>query len=91
MKTKTNNYGEEIVIEGAERYIEQENAQPTSRVLDGSRDNGYYAEYVGYGVIDGVAVKAIYLIDQDESHIEDEGDYDWDKALANGRIIVDND
>lgn len=88
MKAQKNNNLDWIVIEGQDRYDEQEQAQATSRVLDGSSDHGYWMEYVGYGKIDGVPVKAVYLLDYDQEDIEDEGDYDWDQALVNGRIEV---
>ncbi len=88
MKAQKNNNLDWIVTEGQDRYDEQEQAQATSRVLDGSSDHGYWMEYVGYGKIDGVPVKAVYLLDYDQEDIEDEGDYDWDQALVNGRIEV---
>lgn len=88
MKAQKNSNLDFIVTEGQERYDEQEQAQATSRVLDGSSDHGYWMEYVGYGVIDGVPCKAVYLLDEDQEDIEDEGNYDWDKALSNGRIEV---
>lgn len=49
------------------------------------------AEYKGYGTIDNVPVIAIYLIDWDQEDVEDEGDYDWDQALMDGRLLVDID
>ncbi len=88
MKAKKNINMEWVVTEGQERYDEQEMAQATPRVLDGSRDHGYWMEYVGYGVIDGVPVKAVYLLDYDQEDIEEEDNYDWDAALANGRLEV---
>lgn len=88
MKAQKNNNLDWIVTEGQDRYDEQAPAQATSRVLDGSSDHGYWMEYVGYGKIDGVPVKAVYLLDYDQEDIEDEGDYDWDQALVNGRIEV---
>lgn len=88
MKAQKNNNLDWIVTEGQDRYDEQEQAQATSRVLDGSSDHGYWMECVGYGKIDGVPVKAVYLLDYDQEDIEDEGDYDWDQALVNGRIEV---
>jgi len=72
-------------------YMESRQALPTSRLLDCSSDCGYWAEYKGYGTIDDVPVIAIYLLDWDEESVEDEGDYDWDKALNQGRIILDID
>ena len=73
------------------KYNETEDAVPTSRVLNGSRDHGYMAEYKGYGSIGDIPVIAVYLIDYDQEDCENEGDYDWDKALENGRIIIDID
>jgi len=86
-----------IITEGAERYDETESAQPTSRLLDGSSDHGYAAEYIGYGTIDGVPVKAVYLLDDEDmqdadgEELEEEGNFDWDSALSQGRIVVDID
>lgn len=80
------------VIAGAnEIYIETFPAQPTSRVLDGSSDHGYWAEYIGYGNVYNIPVKAVYLLDEDQAEIEDESDYDWDDALNNGRLEIDID
>lgn len=78
-------------------YHETRQAEPTSRVLDGSGDDGYDEEYVGYGHINGIPVKAIYLLTDDDmcyddgEPYDDEGNYDWDNALDQGRIIVDVD
>ena len=72
-----------IEIVGAETiYNETVDAVPTSRVLEGSGDDGYMLEYEGRGTIAGIPVIAIYLLDWDESEVEDECDYDWDKALT---------
>lgn len=73
------------------KYNETEQALPTGRVLDGSRDHGYMAEYKGYGSIGPIPVVAIYLVEWGQEGFENEGDYDWDKALENGRIIIDVD
>ena len=92
-----NRHGDWIVTEGMERYNETESAQATSRLLEGSDDHGYAAEYVGYGTIDGVPVKAVYLLDDEDmqggdgEEYEDAGNFDWDSALAQGRLIVDVD
>lgn len=91
MKAQENRYGDYIVTEGTDRYKETAQAQPTSRLLDRSSDQGYWAEYVGYGTVDGVPVRAIYLLDHDQADIEEESDYDWSTALADGRIVVDVD
>ncbi len=87
MKAQKNSNLDWIVTEGQERYNEQEQARATQRVLEGSSDHGYWREYVGYGVIDGVPCKAVYLLDDGQEE-EDEGNYDWDQALINGRIEV---
>ncbi len=85
-----------IVTEGKDRYIETSQAEPTSRVLDGSADHGYAAEYVGHGQVDGVPVKAIYLLKDEDMYNDDvphddEGQYDWDTALEQGRLVVEID
>lgn len=77
-----------IVTEGEERYVENYIPQATSRVLNGSYDHGFWAEYAGYGHIDGVPVKAVYLFDDDHDDIEDEADFDWEAGIANGRFVV---
>ena len=79
----------DIVYIGTGVYNETVQAQATSRVTDGTQDQGYN-EWVGYGVVDGVPVMAIYLIDSDDQ-TEDAGDYDWDAALEQGRIVYDAD
>lgn len=92
MKIKNDKYLGWVVIEGVDKYNETRSAQATSRLLDGSSDHGYAAEYVGYGDIDGIPVKAIYLFDDDQiDGVEDEGDLDWGTALSQGRIVVDVD
>ena len=70
-------------------YVETEQARASSRVLEGSDDDGYMAEYVGYGEVGHIPIKAIYLLGWDEA--DDEGDYDWDVALSNGRLEIDVD
>lgn len=70
-----------------EKYFETEMAQPTNRILFGSSDHGYAAEYYGYGTIDDVDVIAVYLFDESEIFWEDgtpkeEEDYPWDSALV---------
>jgi hypothetical protein len=81
----------EIVITGANRlYDETDQAQATCRMLDGSRDHGYAQEYIGHGTLLGLPVEAVYLLDDSDmpEDCNDEGDYDWDSALENGRIVV---
>lgn len=95
MKAQRNDLGDWIVVaDDATRYNETSQAEPTSRVLDGSSDDGYAAEYVGYGDIDGIPVRAVYLLndedmqDADGEEIDDAGDFNWALALEQGRIIV---
>ncbi|OFW47585.1 MAG: hypothetical protein A2163_00765 [Actinobacteria bacterium RBG_13_35_12] len=84
-------YHDTVYVGDKSAYSEEKQAYPTSRLLDGSRDCGYWAEYNGKGYINDIPVIAIYLLDFDQKEIEDECDYDWDTALENGRIIVDTD
>lgn len=76
-----------VVVDGANRYNETTQAEATSRVLDGSSDHGYDEEWEGYGEIDGVPVRAIYLIDYTDQGT-DMDSYDWVAALESGRIEV---
>ena len=69
-------------------YNETEQAQSTSRLLDGSSDCRFWQEYKGTGEVDGLPVCAVYLLDHDQSDIEEEGDYDWVTALNNGRLVL---
>ena len=86
-----------IVTEGMDRYNETEQPEPTSRVLDGSSDHGYSQEWVGYGTVDGIPVKAVYLFDEDDICDEDGEEYEeadmypWELALEQGRIVVEID
>lgn len=67
---------------------------PTSRVLDGSDDHGYYCEYIGRGTYYGLPVSAVYILDDcdvEPREWEDyraEEDYDWDAGLSQGRLVV---
>ena len=79
-----------ITLEAGDEYIEEGDVLPSSRVLDGSEDAGYMAEYIGYGRIRTIPIKAIYILDWDEAGSEEE-DYDWEKALKQGRLEVDID
>jgi hypothetical protein len=94
MRAQKNAYGDWIVTEGADRYNETRQAEPTSRLLDGSRDHGYAAEYVGYGDIDGIPIRAVYLLNDEDMQdaggegYEDAGDFDWDLAMEQGRLVV---
>ena len=79
-----------------ENYKEQDSAQSTSRLLDGSYDHGYYVEYVGYGylTVDKIKywVKAVYLFEEEEykeameMYDGDEGSLDWENALKRFEI-----
>jgi len=99
MKITKNTYGEYIIEEvvgGA--YSETQPAQPSGRLLDGSRDHGHDQEYIGYGAINGIPVQAVYLLDQEDYDCDDEGtpnedagNWDWDAALLQGRLVVDVD
>ena len=84
-------YGDYQYTGDKAKYEETRQALPTNRVLNGSRDNGYMAEYTGYGSIETIPVIAVYLLEDDQEDIENEEDYDWEKALENGRIIIDVD
>ena len=67
--------------------ISGDGAYPTSRVLSGSSDHGYAAEYVETGIYRGRKVNIIYLfddgydVDEDGEPYDDDGSYDWDSAL----------
>ena len=89
MKTIKTPAGYEVM--DVANYVESETAEPTSRLLEGSSDHNYAAEYMGSGSVCGIPVIAVYLFaDGDMSH-EDTGQWDWDKALDNGRVIIDVD
>jgi hypothetical protein len=90
MKIVKTIHGLELRGDAKKKYTETDQAVPTSRLLDGSSDHGYWQEYVGHGTVDGIPVVAVYLLDHDQADIEDEGNYDWDTALDNGRIVVDD-
>jgi hypothetical protein len=72
------------------KYNETRQAEPTSRVLDGSSDHGYYMEYTGYGTAEfngkTIEVKAVYLFDDDARGIE-EDNLDWFEALKRFELI----
>lgn len=99
MKIVKNTYGEYEVSDVGNNYNETKQAQPSSRILAGSRDHGYDQEYKGYGEIDGIPVIAVYLLGEDDYNAdedgaeidEDAGNWDWDNALSNGRIIINID
>lgn len=68
------------------------NAQPTSRVLDGSADHGFAEEWAEPGtvVIDGETLRAsrIYLFEAEEV-TEDADNYPWDDAHVARVIVLD--
>ena len=74
-------------------YVETSPAAPTSRVLDGSADHSYAAEYIGSGHIGDKRVQAIYLFTQadldDLGEDGDEGDLPWDSALNRFELLED--
>ena len=75
-----------------EGYKETWQAVPSSRLLEGSSDSAFAAEYIGYGTLHGIPCRAIYLLskedmeDIDGKPLEDEGEFNWENALKNGRI-----
>jgi hypothetical protein len=79
-----------------EDYFEIEQAQLSSRVLNGSQDHGWDIEYVGEGIIKlnekNVKVKAIYLFEKEEynkimeERDGDEGCLGWEDALKRFEI-----
>ena len=72
-------------------YTEVRSAAATGRLTDCSKDIGY-VEYEGYGTVLGIPVVAVYLIDADDfAEIEDEGDINWDAALKQGRLVIQED
>ena len=86
----TGKYVLENVPAGA--YKEKKQVELTGRLLDGSSgDYGYWKEYVGYGHVEKIPVRVVYLHDEDQQDIIEECHYDWAKALRNGRIEIDMD
>jgi hypothetical protein len=86
---------EKVGLISKEEIIETSHAQPSNRVIEGSRDHGYAEEWIGYGhLVDGRKVKIVYLFDSDDllngddDPIEDAGDYPWDTGLTQGRVIL---
>lgn len=68
------------------------NAEPTSRVLDGSIDHGYAEEWAenGYIILDGEKrqVTLIYLFEENEISDEPEN-YPWDEKHAARLLLAD--
>lgn len=88
----------EYTIDRHDLYIETDQAEASSRVLEGSQDCGWDMEYVGYGNVLGIPVRAIYLLNNPNNGIDyDDEDFkedwidqvDWDYALK--RLVVDVD
>lgn len=77
--------GSIVFLEAGECYKETKQAQPSGRLLDRSSDYGFTTEYVGYGYVGDIAVKAIYLFDAEDLAVEDECDLDWERGLRQGR------
>lgn len=76
------------------KYSATGNAEPTSRVLDGSDDHGAAEEWAEPGLYDGKPCRAIYLFDdEDITDLEgdplQEEDYPWNTAHM-ARIILDD-
>ncbi len=97
MKAKQNTYGEYITA-AWDKYLEIRDPQPSSRVLEGSRDHGYDQEYIGHGAVDGIPVIAVYLLNDNDCNPDDEGNldddagnWDWEAAEIQGRLLVDVD
>lgn len=98
MKIIKNSFDEYILIGAAKKYIETDGAQPTGRILEGTRDHGYDQEYVSHGHVGEIPVIGVYLLSDDDYNAdpdgepdEDAGGWDWDRALANGRLLIDID
>lgn len=81
-------------------YKETDQAETTSRLLDGSRDSWAYCEYLGRGTIelDGQVkkVNAIYLfgdsdIRDDEGELLEEDNLNFDAALIRFVVLDDQD
>ena len=72
-------------------YTEVRTAIASGRLTDCSKDIGY-VEYKGEGTVLGLPVTAVYLVDADEiNEVEDEGDINWDAALKQGRLVIQED
>ncbi|MBU1039808.1 MAG: hypothetical protein KKF77_01755 [Proteobacteria bacterium] len=70
------------------------NAEPTSRVLEGSNDHGYAEEWVERGTYNGEPCRLVYLFDDadicdaDGNPLEEADSYPWDVEHM-ARIIMD--
>lgn len=76
---------------GYNDFSTERDPEPTSRVLDGSRDDGWDQEWAVDGTIflDGEHVDArmIFLFDADDVENEDAGEWPWEDRAA--RIIIE--
>lgn len=69
-------------------------AEPTSRVLDGSQDHGYAEEWAESGTLqDGTKVKVMYLFDDEDICDEDgypvEAEYyPWDSRHVRRVVVI---
>ncbi|MEN6401633.1 MAG: hypothetical protein ABFD94_06785 [Armatimonadia bacterium] len=68
------------------------NAEPTSRVLEGSRDHGYDQEWIEPGLYDGEKAQIVYLLadgdllDDVGEPYDDLGNVAWEDHVA--RIVL---
>lgn len=72
-------------------FVGSGQAVPTSRVLDGSQDDGFYEEWSESGTYLGEAAERIYLFAEedtqdDEGYPLDPADYPWGESIA--RIVL---
>jgi hypothetical protein len=72
------------------------NAEPTSRVLDGSQDHGYAEEWSEPGILpDGRTGQIMYLFDDDDitdgdgNPLEEAEDYPWDEEHVRRFVLND--
>jgi len=83
---RTNN-GNVLSMVAADEFISSGNAEPTSRVLDGSCDHGYAQEWAEPGTIRGCVCQLIYLFRESDCDHEEAEDYPWNDNMV--RIILD--
>ena len=66
-------------------------AEPTSRVLDGSRDHGWDQEWAVDGTIffgiENIDARMIFLFDADDVENEDASEWPWEDRVA--RIVIE--
>lgn len=72
-------------------FTTERNAEPTSRVLDGSRDHGWDQEWAVDGTIflngEHVDARMIFLFDAGDVESEDASEWPWQERAA--RIVVE--